>query len=109
MISAPVILAFTAGMVAAFNPCGFAMLPAYMGLYMGSADDDAQQRSLLGGLGKAVLIGGTVTAGFIVLFAGCSVTMPFSIWKCFRVASSRSVSHAATMSPSCGWSTGSRR
>ena len=33
----PLGFAFAAGVAAAFNPCGFAMLPAYMGLYMGSA------------------------------------------------------------------------
>ena len=68
-IIGPLGFAFAAGVAAAFNPCGFAMLPAYMGLYIGSGNDDEQQRSLLGGLGKAVLIGGTVTAGFIILFA----------------------------------------
>lgn len=29
MIDAPFALAFTAGLVATVNPCGFAMLPAY--------------------------------------------------------------------------------
>ena len=31
--------AFVAGIAAAFNPCGFAMLPAYMGLYMSTGED----------------------------------------------------------------------
>ena len=31
MADAPLLLALVAGMVAAFNPCGFAMLPAYLG------------------------------------------------------------------------------
>ena len=30
--------AYGAGMVATVNPCGFAMLPAYLGLYLGAAD-----------------------------------------------------------------------
>lgn len=29
--------AFVAGAIAAFNPCGFALLPAYLGLYLGEA------------------------------------------------------------------------
>ena len=31
-------LPFVAGMVSTVNPCGFAMLPAYLGLYIGSND-----------------------------------------------------------------------
>ena len=74
-IIGPLGFAFAAGVAAAFNPCGFAMLPAYMGLYIGSDNDDDQQRSLLGGLGKAVVIGGAVTAGFIVLFAAAGTVI----------------------------------
>ncbi|MCH8206905.1 MAG: cytochrome c biogenesis protein CcdA [Chloroflexi bacterium] len=67
-IIGPLGFAFAAGVAAAFNPCGFAMLPAYMGLYLGTSDEDGQEPSLLSGLGKATLIGGAVTAGFVVLF-----------------------------------------
>ncbi len=35
----PVCFAFGAGMVSSVNPCGFAMLPAYLGLYLGSEED----------------------------------------------------------------------
>ena len=34
----PLGYAFAAGMVSAVNPCGFAMLPAYLGLYIGNHD-----------------------------------------------------------------------
>jgi cytochrome c biogenesis protein CcdA len=34
----PLGYAFGAGMVATVNPCGFAMLPAYLGLYLGSRE-----------------------------------------------------------------------
>ncbi len=37
---APLGFAFAAGMVAAVNPCGFAMLPAYLGLYLGENEQD---------------------------------------------------------------------
>lgn len=70
---APLGFAFAAGLVAAVNPCGFAMLPAYMGLYLGQgADDDEgnrfQARIMAKAVGKAVIVGLTVTAGFVVLF-----------------------------------------
>ena len=35
MIDAPIGLAFAAGLVATVNPCGFAMLPAYLSYFMG--------------------------------------------------------------------------
>ena len=66
-IIAPLGFAFGAGLAAAFNPCGFAMLPAYMGLYLGVGDED--DSSFLTHIGKALLIGGSVTVGFILLFA----------------------------------------
>ncbi len=73
-IIAPLGFAFGAGLAAAFNPCGFAMLPAYMGLYLGvGADDD--RGSFAAHIGKALLIGGSVTAGFILLFAAAGAVI----------------------------------
>jgi cytochrome c biogenesis protein CcdA len=60
--------AFGAGMVSAVNPCGFAMLPVYLSLYLGTDDKLFQQRSWLYRLSKAVGISLVVTAGFGVLF-----------------------------------------
>lgn len=67
-VLAPLGFAFAAGVAAAFNPCGFAMLPAYMGLYMGTGEGDGPRRHLFHDLGRALVVGGVVTAGFIVLF-----------------------------------------
>ena len=64
----PLGFAFGAGLVASVNPCGFAMLPAYLALYMGSTADAEQQTKVFARLGKAVLVGAVVTLGFIVLF-----------------------------------------
>lgn len=62
----PLGFAFGAGMVSAVNPCGFAMLPAYLGLYLrgdaGSAEATPRR------VGRALQVGGTVTLGFIALF-----------------------------------------
>lgn len=66
MIDAPLALAFTAGMVATVNPCGFAMLPAYLGYFLGlegTTDDHTA------GIGRALLVGTVVSAGFLLLFA----------------------------------------
>jgi cytochrome c biogenesis protein CcdA len=55
--------AVAAGMAAAVNPCGFALLPAYLGLYLG-ASGDAGTRSIP----RALVVGASMTLGFVALF-----------------------------------------
>ena len=70
--------AFAAGMVSTVNPCGFVMLPAYLGLYMGTqeAGDDAPAVSRLG---RAAAISLAVGLGFMVVFGGVGVTLSAGI------------------------------
>jgi cytochrome c-type biogenesis protein len=65
MIDAPLAYAFGVGMVATVNPCGFAMLPAYLSFFLGleGAGDDARTNVL-----RALVIGATITAGFVAVF-----------------------------------------
>src|SRR5439155_6294623 len=51
-----------AGMAAAVNPCGFALLPAYLGLYLGTESATAPR------LARAVAVGAAMTAGCVALF-----------------------------------------
>lgn len=51
--------AFAAGMVSTVNPCGFAMLPAYLGVMIG---DRGSTRD------SALLVGAAVSSGFVVVF-----------------------------------------
>lgn len=67
-VIAPMGFAFAAGVAAAFNPCGFAMLPAYMGVYVGANESNKLDSGLLGRLANAVLISSAVTVGFVALF-----------------------------------------
>lgn len=60
----PFLLAFTGGLVATVNPCGFAMLPAYLSFFLGL--DDGAGREV--GAGQALRVGVAVAAGFIVVF-----------------------------------------
>jgi cytochrome c-type biogenesis protein len=60
--------AFGAGMVAAVNPCGFAMLPAYLSLYLGAEEEGFGKRSPVTRLLRALLVGATVSSGFVLLF-----------------------------------------
>ncbi len=68
LISASALFALAAGMASAVNPCGFAMLPAYLGMYLGANQDENRQRNAARTLGRALAIGGAVSAGFILLF-----------------------------------------
>ncbi len=71
----PVGYAFGAGMVAAVNPCGFAMLPAYLSLYLGAKEEDFAKRSPASRMLRALLVGGSVSAGFILLFGLAGVVI----------------------------------
>ena len=68
LVGASSLFALAAGLASAVNPCGFAMLPAYLGLYLGDKEDAKGDARPLRHFGKAMLVGGTVTAGFVVLF-----------------------------------------
>ena len=59
--------AFTAGLVATINPCGFAMLPAYLSYFLG-LDRRAGEEGARAGIWRALLTGFTVSAGFLVVF-----------------------------------------
>ena len=59
---------FGAGMVSAVNPCGFAMLPVYLSLYLGAEAEQFRQRSWVVRLAKAVGVALVVIAGYGVLF-----------------------------------------
>ena len=72
---APLGFAYAAGMVSAVNPCGFVMLPAYLGLYLGVNDKDAAKVNPLIHIFRALKVGGSVTLGFVVLFGAAGILM----------------------------------
>jgi cytochrome c biogenesis protein CcdA len=61
-------LAFGAGLVAALNPCGFAMLPAYLALVV--RGEDVGRRAAAG---RAVAATAAMAAGFVLVFGGFGV------------------------------------
>ncbi len=65
-MNAPLALAITAGMVAAVNPCGFSLLPAYLGMFVGSTDENTAIPKRLGRAGLSAL---AVTVGFVTVFS----------------------------------------
>lgn len=70
----PLGFAFAAGMVSSMNPCGFPLLPAYLGLFLGESDEEegaGAARRLL----RALVVGATVSSGFVLLFAAVGLVI----------------------------------
>lgn len=57
----------TLGMVATVNPCGFAMLPAYLSYFLGLEDRDAREPRA--SVAQAIQVACAVAAGFLAVFA----------------------------------------
>ena len=68
-------IAFGAGMIAAVNPCGFAMLPAYLSLYLGTKEEGFSERSAANRLTRALAVGALVSSGFVVLFGAAGLVI----------------------------------
>ncbi len=59
--------AFALGMVALVNPCGFALLPAYLGYFLGLNDGDEQESRIVA-LNRAQVVGLSMSVGFLAVF-----------------------------------------
>ena len=72
MIDAPLAYAFGVGMIATVNPCGFAMLPAYLSFFLGleGAEEDTRASVL-----QALTIGSVLTLGFLVVFGALGLIL----------------------------------
>lgn len=60
--------AFALGMVALVNPCGFALLPAYLGFFLGLDDGEEAEKSSIIALNRAQVVGLSMSAGFLAVF-----------------------------------------
>ena len=66
--------AFALGMVALFNPCGFALLPAYLGYFLGLEDGDGRESRIVA-LNRAQIVGLSMSLGFIAVFGIIGVVL----------------------------------
>lgn len=64
MFDGPYALAIAAGMAATVNPCGFAMLPAYLSAFLGTENRAGGASAV----GRALGVSAALTAGFVVVF-----------------------------------------
>ena len=73
MIDAPLALAFASGLVAAVNPCGFPMLPAYVSFFLGQEGDRVPGRgeSVL----RAIPVALAVSLGFVAVFGVVGIAL----------------------------------
>ena len=60
---------FALGLVAAFNPCGFAMLPVYLSYFLGVNSNANRLATIVRGL----VVGLVMTGGFIAVFGLCGL------------------------------------
>lgn len=60
--------AFALGLIALVNPCGFALLPAYLGFFL-TLDGDFERRRPFASLNRAQLVAASMSTGFLAVFA----------------------------------------
>ncbi len=85
MIDAPLAVAFGAGMLATVNPCGFAMLPAYLSYFLGGTDTDPTTTGRIG-IGRSIAVGAVVSAGFMSLFAVAGILFSWVSINVYQIA-----------------------
>jgi len=73
----PFAFAFTAGLVATLNPCGFAMLPAYLSFFLG-LEEDGDPRPGASAL-RALRVGAVVSAGFLLVFGVAGILLTLGV------------------------------
>ncbi|MFG1918626.1 cytochrome c biogenesis CcdA family protein [Micromonospora sp. NPDC048898] len=74
-MTAPLLLALTAGMLGAVNPCGFALLPAYLSLLVAGASDTR------GAVGRALTAATGLTLGYVLVFGAFGLALaPLAGW-----------------------------
>ncbi|MGD9701200.1 MAG: cytochrome c biogenesis CcdA family protein [Acidimicrobiia bacterium] len=75
-MNGPYALALAAGMAATVNPCGFALLPAYLSAFVGLD----QRESRTGAVARALAVSAVLTAGFVLVFGAFGlIVSPFAL------------------------------
>jgi cytochrome c-type biogenesis protein len=72
MIEGAFAYSFLLGVLAAVNPCGFALLPAYLASFLGVDRDDGRAP-----MHRALIVSASVSAGFLVVFLVVGVVSRF--------------------------------
>lgn len=70
----PIAFAFVAGLLSPANPCGFAMLPAFVGYYLGTDTADTNRPAWIR-IGHGLGVGAAVSAGFAAVFVAAGLVI----------------------------------
>jgi cytochrome c-type biogenesis protein len=73
-VGATLLLAVTAGMLGAVNPCGFALLPAYLSVLVAGDGGDGS-RSTVVAVGRALRCTAALTAGYVAVFGAFGLVL----------------------------------
>lgn len=71
--------AFSAGALATFNPCAWAMLPTFISYYLGARESDYEQRSFAARATEGLTLGLLVTGGFLLVFSIAAVVFSIAL------------------------------
>lgn len=71
----PLAFAYSAGLLATVNPCGWAMLPSFVSYYLGAREEGYEQRPLVKRAAEGLVLGLLVTAGFLAVFASAAIIL----------------------------------
>lgn len=72
----PIGIALAAGALAALNPCGFPLLPAYLSLYVGADEGSLPRASTR--VAQGLIVGLLVTIGFVLTFGLVSIPISYA-------------------------------
>lgn len=70
----PIAFAFVAGLLSPANPCGLAMLPAFVGYYLGTDAADTNRPAWIR-IGHGLGVGAAVSAGFAAVFVAAGLVI----------------------------------
>jgi cytochrome c biogenesis protein CcdA len=81
-MQAQLLLAVTAGMLGAVNPCGFALLPAYLSVLLASDTTRPDgRRAVAAAVGRALACTAALTTGYVTVFGAVGVLLaPLTGW-----------------------------
>lgn len=74
-MSALLATSFAAGLVATVNPCGFAMLPAYLSYFLGTSAGDTRAVSIR----RALTVSALMAAGFLIVFGAAGILLTLGV------------------------------
>ncbi|MGH2625474.1 MAG: cytochrome c biogenesis CcdA family protein, partial [Anaerolineales bacterium] len=64
----PLAFAFTAGLFAPLNPCGWAMLPSFVSYYLGTREEGGRDVPYVTRALEGLSLGSRLTVGFLTVF-----------------------------------------